>query len=1671
MKLGSGSEAQEQTRPKIIQIFRYLQALNQIRNPPQRNFDPQAWTLWFHDLPIHPCISHGIIIDATSRTDTETIDNDNDFILKISRPRLGDPPQPPKEIRSWLQEGWEEVDGSVAVKPPVADSNGVVTRFEDNPQRLFLLEEWKAKRAAWVETERPARRTMAIFEKLYALQSQFERESERLELMLGDGRIRWRTHEGFLLDYPVLLLRLQLLFDPKIPEFTLIETGQPSEFYTAIFQSIAEVNASAIGRCRDNHEQGEWHPLGGEETTNFFRRLVSQLSPYGELIEQGLPKKTTVPSIARDPVIFVRPRTLGISTALESILEILPQIDHLPYSLISLVGITGTSNERQDTLTAQQMLDAPNGEDEHILLSKPANAEQLEIARRLERNNAVLVQGPPGTGKTHTIANLIGHLLAQGKSVLVTSEKPKALRVLREKVVEPLQPLCVSILEDDSRKNMESTIDAISERLASSNSDRLDREAAALTGQRLELLRQLREARQKLLEARGSEYRSLIVAGESYSPTEAARYIAQHRTTDSWIPGPATPGATLPLSRSELIELYNTNAKVTIKEEREMGLSLPDPEKLLSPVDFERMLTEQVQLNNATISYRHDLWLPGSYRQSTEALQELQKRLVQEVEPIRELTGWRLAAIIAGREGGPRRQAWEDLLQEIQQAYTFATQAQLRILRYDPAISPTCPRDHIDKILDEIAGYLSQGGKLNGFKLLTKREWKAVIESTTVKGRQPETVEHFEALGDLVRLYMMRGDLVGRWQRQMSVLGGPGINEFGPEPERTFYQYVDPLRRCLHWFANTWAPLERELRQQGFQWDAFLAEMPVEHNEHSEGLRLRMAVVEKLPAVIAAERQRRAYTRINERFLELERYLEQGGSNLTQAEVLLLLRDAVKRRDPHAYRAAYSSLLDFYAKHESLQRRRALLAKLEKVAPGWATAIRERIGNHGERGLPGEPEKAWLWRQLYDELDRLARLSLEDIQDRINRLSKELFTVTADLVEKRAWAQQIRRTSLEQRRALQGWRELMRKVGKGTGKRAPRLLAEARKLIPICQTAVPVWIMPLSYVARNFDMKRNRFDVVIIDEASQADITALMAVYMGDQVVVVGDDEQVSPTAVGQRVDEIDHLIDEHLRGIPLANMYDGKLSIYSLARTTFEPVCLLEHFRCVSPIIQFSNELSYQGKIKPLRDDSEVLRRPFTVAYQVKSLSRSGKVNKEEAFAVASLLIAASEQPEYKDATFGVISMVGSEQALYIESLLRKYMPATEYVQRRVLCGDPAQFQGDERDVMFLSMVDVPEGDGPLPLRNEEGNEYMFKKRFNVAASRARDQIWVVYSLDPSTDLKPGDIRRRLILHARDQHLHNQVLKEQEQKIESEFERQVLQRLVKAGYRVTTQWPVGAYRIDLVVEGAGRRLAIECDGERWHSAEKLGEDMARQAILERLGWRFVRIRGSQFFRNPDIAIEPVFTRLRALDIPPEGSIAQNSGDPSGQELKNRLIRRADELRGQWKESTDHPEAVSSRSQNRDTESERLITSGNASGRTSLSGTTAGIPPLQKTSVSRPIDTPLPQPRQERQATDGRIPNQALRHDGPTHYSSGASPQSSQSPQFNLILFLQTKGLRVIDNREKGGGVWVVGGSELSPVMQALAAKGIHFKLYPGGLQRQLGPKASTTDGWFIKSL
>ena len=123
------------------------------------------------------------------------------------------------------------------------------------------------------------------------------------------------------------------------------------------------------------------------------------------------------------------------------------------------------------------------------LFPLPANPEQMRIMERLRGNNGVVVQGPPGTGKTHTIANLISALLAEGQRVLVTSQKAQALRVLRDKLPDEVAQLCVSItdLERGGSAELEGSVKAMSNRYAAFDAAAHDDEVARSEQRRAEL--------------------------------------------------------------------------------------------------------------------------------------------------------------------------------------------------------------------------------------------------------------------------------------------------------------------------------------------------------------------------------------------------------------------------------------------------------------------------------------------------------------------------------------------------------------------------------------------------------------------------------------------------------------------------------------------------------------------------------------------------------------------------------------------------------------------------------------------------------------------------------------------------------------------------------------------------------------------------------------------------------------------------------------------------------------------------------------------------------------------------------------------------------------------------------------------------------------------------------
>lgn len=361
--------------------------------------------------------------------------------------------------------------------------------------------------------------------------------------------------------------------------------------------------------------------------------------------------------------------------------------------------------------------------------------------------------------------------------------------------------------------------------------------------------------------------------------------------------------------------------------------------------------------------------------------------------------------------------------------------------------------------------------------------------------------------------------------------------------------------------------------------------------------------------------------------------------------------------------------------------------------------------------------------------------------------------------------------------------------------------------------------------------------------------------------------------AVGQRVDQVQELINAHLPDVPNQQLYDGKLSLYDLAQQAFGgTIRLREHFRCMPDIIEFSNELSYDFEIEPLRNPHAAAR-PHVVEHVVAGAVRNGKVNTVEAQTIAALVGAMVERPEYSYGTLGAISLLGDEQAHLIWELTAHVVQPNELERRQFLAGNSAQFQGDERDVMFLSMVDSPTGT-PLSKRQEE----YLKQRYNVAASRAKDQIWLVHSLDPDRDLRPGDLRRQLIEYVRSPGARGRAAERATKRAESPFEIAVIKRLAAEGYGVEPQVKVGGYRIDMVVRGSGGEVALECDGARFHPPEKIPEDLARQAILERCGWRFIRLRSTAFFTDPDRAMAQAFEQLNALGIEPDAF----SGDQAG---------------------------------------------------------------------------------------------------------------------------------------------------------------------------------------------
>jgi very-short-patch-repair endonuclease len=615
--------------------------------------------------------------------------------------------------------------------------------------------------------------------------------------------------------------------------------------------------------------------------------------------------------------------------------------------------------------------------------------------------------------------------------------------------------------------------------------------------------------------------------------------------------------------------------------------------------------------------------------------------------------------------------------------------------------------------------------------------------------------------------------------------------------------------------------------------------------------------------------------------------LPHGSAHPCMAE----LAHAIEVRDSARWSAAWDTRERLRAEKDRCQRHQELVDDLRSACPELATLMQSTQGGPEWKGRLRQLGRAWDWGAARAWLRKVTDPGrYERVAEKRHRLQDRIEKKLEELAALKAWQAFFLRLDDQTEQNLTAWTTAVARIGMGTGKYAYRHRRTARQYLMSCIPKMPAWIMPLHKLWETTDPTPGAFDTVIVDEASQARIEALALLLLAKRIIVVGDDKQNSPEAVGVLEDDIARLARDHLQQFRFRDEFRPDTSLYDHAERAFgNLISLREHFRCVPEIIRFSNDLCYtDAPLIPLRQPppkSKRLRPLEHVFVAQGACEGDGQriINRAEAEAIVEKIRECLDNEAYEGRTMGVIVLQGHAQAELIEKKLLEVLEPKVREGRKLRCGVPATFQGDQRDVIFLSLVVAPNHH----FRALTG--LPDQRRFNVAMSRARDQVLLFHSVQQH-ELSREDLRWRVLnfIYSPGQQVLEELYEEldrlereakrsyrqpgeQPDPYESWFEVDVARELLRRKYRLRPQVEAAGYRLDLVVEGLVSRLAIECDGEAWHGPERFDQDMARQRQLERAGWTFVRIRESEFYADADGAVRRCVDACEELGIQPVG--------------------------------------------------------------------------------------------------------------------------------------------------------------------------------------------------------
>jgi len=1349
------------------------------------------------------------------------------------------------------------------------------------------LQEYTGIWKAWAEGEKPRRKTITLYGDLFALKQQMEAEetAKPTELVWGVGIATWQlSYEGraFAFQYPLLTQASEISLDQRSMALEIRPRATDTRVELDAFVACSVVGVAEVEKtARDylsQHSERPVTPFDPGSYSAILKMIAANVDGEGSYRELAsadvpLPEPGDHLVITDRWVVWSRPK--GTNYLIDDLIRLqekLRQGCDIPPGPLALVSPPSDQPVTYEGVSFRGLssrgTSGPTTRELYFPL--PYNGEQVTIIERLESAAGVTVQGPPGTGKTHTIANIICHYLATGKRVLVTSKGEPALEVLQTKIPEEVRPLTVALLTNDREgiRQFQASIEAIQHRVSQLSpeqtredigilSQAIDRAHSELTliDRRVDeiALAQLSELEVDGIPMNAQKMADLVISGES----QFAWFDDTLSLSDRHMPPMSEDEAGYLREARRLLgaDLVYALARVPAADQMPSSNDIAELHRILCRMKQLDLAEEEGRLLPLTATTPEVL---ASARRLLELLNEA-RVFIADLESFGAEWPMQLREKCRQRTLRSERAAMESLFAEIDQLCAARADFLKRPVEFpEEALRHPKTRTAIDRA--------SETGKPFGSLALGVSEVKQYISSVKIVGVSPAGVDDWAHIKRYLILHERVISFTVRWNQFAQALSVPPL-QGGISSLRTIEEVALTAKRA-HQLGSE---LDRELVEQAAVVFATppLAELlgGAKEIEWVRGqLISHLTRAELAHAAMSLSALREKIAGCTGPVVEaLQSFIDEDLGNETL--------DATKAASKYA--ELTSELRRIGGLAVELCTVRDFAKRIaESGAPRLAARIRtippERSGN--DRVLPQNWRKAWNWARLRSHLETIeARHELLTMAARRRDLEIALSRLYKDMVAKAAWLATKTNATPRVLQALAGYATAIRRIGQGTGPNATRYRRDARNSMLDAAGAVPCWIMSHAKISESMPPDIGAFDLVIVDEASQSDLWALPAIVRGKKILVVGDDKQVSPDGgfiSSQRIVELkSRFLSEQPYGVEMT----PEKSLYDLAARVFaaEQVMLREHFRCVPPIISYSNTVFYKGGIQPLRipKASERLDPPLIDIYVEQGYRDGRDSNRKEAEAIAEEVEAILADERLAGRTIGVVSLLGMEQAKHIDKVVRERCSASELMNRRFQCGDARTFQGSERDIMFLSMVV-----DPVSCKAISGN--MFEQRFNVAGSRARDRMYLVRSVTAG-DLSEKDLRLTLLRHFDKPFVVDEIEPRTLVDLcESGFEKDVYTTLVKRNYRVIPQVKTGAYRIDMVVEGPGdTRLAIECDGDEYHGPGRWQQDMSRQRVLERAGWTFWRCFASTWSLRKDEVLNELLDRLMAMGIEPLGAV------------------------------------------------------------------------------------------------------------------------------------------------------------------------------------------------------